>query len=1530
MINYNKNLKPIFLFLFCLILFCGYSQDFYWETPEALSKRNGQFLQSASNGNISAAIWEEAVKKNESEGNIFISMAVHINGDWNVYERISEPIAYAARIPSIASIAVGNDNTILAAYIKNRNTIIILKSIDGGQTFEKKEIISEMYDLLSPYISVLSNGSYMLCISHGAGENFSLYYSLSKDGIEWTDFIEFNTAKKNPRSFLPVHTAAGNTDVIVFQLLDSINDKMLYKLYSSYSPDGGKSWSVPVNITGEDSFQNQRPHILYIEEAKKIYAVWERSSHRSSRSTVVFAELNTVGERVSEIKELSTQRGSVFTPKIILYKGSPVVVWTEEYEKKSALYIAIKNNLQWRVNTVRRINGNLLFAQPFALNDSLQLLWQEGLGTQNIMRVQPDFHTLKPELIPVDFDAKTATGKKKLSVHIRFPYDSSGIAGYAYEWSKNSPPEFIEPIITKLKTESKLTYEPEEDGVWYLGVRICDYAGNWSEMSFVACERDTTPPMPPEFDVLMPDKYGFLNSNTFEISWSKPETDIEGKSELIKGYIKNIQYVEDIKNYKNLLKDAGENILTDDIIQAVLYDKFQLKLNSSKLNGVSEKQRIENYDNGIYALLVAAVDVAGNISKPAVKFFALNKYIPYTLVSNIESRQAKNGIVSISIVGKGFTADGFIEKIYIDADGEAPYDLIFDKNDFTVVNDKLISNIKIDDLNMGKYYVGLLHSARGLYFAKESIFVDDIGNVKFGNYSNNYKYNWELTEPSKTIFYSSTIIVVLIIILFILVFSSVQIIKSLREAVEIKKNAYALLTGGVMSIEKRKQAANLKIRGGGLRTKFVLFSVTLVIAIILALTIPITAILSNREKILLAESLFSRTNVLLESLSLSAKAYLPTKNLLELELLPKQISALNEADFITITGNHINNEKEGYNFVWTTNDDDLSSKIDENEFVTAEFEINSYEFAVVAERVDLLDKEAKEKVGKLAAQIDSLTKDIMEIALHTDKKSVEHRNEIQMVIRQMEEKLNYELTNLSAKGMGSYPEFNPKEFSETVTKYLFYKPVLYREAGNNENFVHGIVYIQISTEDILAKITEAESSIIGTVFYIAVASVVVGIGGSLILASIIVSPIKKLIAHIAVITSTEDKETLADKNIKIKSKDEIGILGATINDMTNSIAEAAATSKDLTIGKEIQKMFLPLNSDSSGKKLTCAEFANDNVEFFGYYEGARSVSGDYFNYIQLDDRYYAIIKCDVAGKGVPAALIMVEVATLFLDYFQDWQFKTHGLKINYLVSRINDLIESRSFKGRFAAFTLCILDSISGEVHFCNAGDNIINIYDAASKKMKEIVLAEVSAAGVFPTSMIDMKGGFKVETIKLNKGDVLFLYTDGIEEAKRLFRNAKLQPIICAEPGLKTDEEHETHTVGQDGEELGKNRICQIIESIFAKSSFQLKKWHNPIDDEEFNFDFTSLDGSLEDAVIGLISIEKIFRMYRDPNANDTNMVKTDKKIDLFLNKHFRQYQTYCANRKPDNNANEYLYYTNIREDQQYDDLTILAIRKK
>ena len=1526
------NLKKSFIKFLNLLIFIAGSlaaKEFYWETPSPLSNKNGQFLKSASNKNISASVWEEVVRSSDSSGLIYISAGVYVNKKWAINERIIPPIPYTADIPSIVSIAVGNDDSILIALVKDRNTISILKSTDYGKTYTVKDITPDISDLLSPQVSVSSDGKYLIFLSHGLNQKFSIFSSSSIDGLNWSPFSELDFVKSTDRIFLPSHTAALDKDVIVFQALDTTANRQTYQLFSSFSSDGGISWSKPVKITDNSNYNNQRPDITYIKEEDSIFLVWEQSPYRREKSSTAFAVLNNKGLPSSSTETLPSQNGSVFSPKVMSYNHKPLVAWSEYFEGKSSVFIARKSDSGWVTDLVRSINGMIFFVNPFFAYENLHIVWQEGAAAAKIIHVEPDYEVGKAQLQPMNFDSKTSEGKQKITIKIKFPADSSGIAGYSYEWSKDAPPEFIEPVIKKLKTDSVLVYEPEEDGLWYLGVRVCDYAGNWSDIVTISYERDIVPPSSPVFDILDLDAEGFLKSNTFNISWKAPEFDIDGKYEsAITGYVWSLSYIGSIEKFKSYLKNLS--FIDDEGIQNLLTDNLKAKINTSALNTTEPKREFINYENGLYALSVSAVDSFGNVGIPAVKYFALNKYIPYTYVADINAEQSIDGSISISIIGKGFSAEGKINQIYIDKDGLAPYDLTIESDSFSILTDQLISGIKLDYLDPGKYYIGLMHSKRGLYFAKNTISFDDIGNIKLGDYGKSYTYNWLLSAADYDVSDYILIIFLLLFIVFIIIFSIFGLIHSAKEAIKIKNEVTVLLSGGAMTFVKEKKLSALKVRGMGLRLKFILFTTTLVISVILTLALPLGFRFSETQERLLAEGLASNTQVLLESLTSGAKAYLPSKNVLELSLLTTQVSALKEANFATITGSHIDNEKLSYNFVWASNDNDIESKIDTPRLIVGESELSLPDLEPVYQNLDKIGQEARENVGELAEEIQSLTNSAMVLALSMDKKSVEKRNEIQAAISQMGEKLNAELNRLSIKGAGSYPEFNSKKLSRDVTNYLFYKPVLYRQTGDKSNFIHGMVYVQVSTKGLIEQIDEAAAELYKIILLISLAALTAGIAGAYILSSIITAPIKKLVRHVAMISVTEDKGLLAGKDVKLKTKDEIGVLGTTINEMTNGLVEAAATSKDLTMGKEIQKMFLPLDLDETGRKLTSGKTIDDNVEFFGYYEGARGVSGDYFDYIKLDDRYYAIIKCDVAGKGVPAALIMVEVATLFLDYFRDWSYKKQGLKIDQVVSRINDLLESRGFKGRFAAFTLCIMDSISGNVHFCNAGDNIINIYDAASKKMKEVVLTEVSAAGVFPTFMIDMKGGFKVETVKLNSGDVLFLYTDGIEEAKRLFRNSKLEPVLCEEPGLEKDAEHETHTVGQDGEELGKPRVCEIIESIFSRSSFSLKKWHNPIENEQFDFDFTNLEGTIEDAVIGLVSVEKIFRMYQDPKATDRDMVQVDKKIDLFLNKHFRQYQTYCGNRVPNTSYNEYLYYTNVREDQQYDDLTILGIKKK
>ena len=98
---------------------------------------------------------------------------------------------------------------------------------------------------------------------------------------------------------------------------------------------------------------------------------------------------------------------------------------------------------------------------------------------------------------------------------------------------------------------------------------------------------------------------------------------------------------------------------------------------------------------------------------------------------------------------------------------------------------------------------------------------------------------------------------------------------------------------------------------------------------------------------------------------------------------------------------------------------------------------------------------------------------------------------------------------------------------------------------------------------------------------------------------------------------------------------------------------------------------------------------------------------------------------------------------------------------------------------------------------------------------------------------------------------------------------------------------------------------------------------------DEELTFDFTSCQGSVKEAVLALISVEKVFRLVPDPSAGEGDRISVDRQVDEFLQTHFEQYGALFAHPVEGPDAAARLF-CRLKEDEQYDDLTILAIRKK
>jgi len=1537
--------RRIFTFLIfsVLILIPALSRDFYWEDPQPVGSSDSRFPVSATNGTSSVILWQEIEKKTADSGNIWLSLRVFSNGQWLVRSRFAGPFTYSGEIPSIASVTIDAHNTIIVSAANGLNTISVFVSRDLGASFSETRLAGESSSVLAPCVFVRSDGGFLLFATRGGQDSFTLVYSRSDSGNDWTPFIPFAPASSKKRAFLPVHSVSGSSDIIVFQAFYEGTGRSSYQLFSSVSNDRGVNWSdaklisnfsEPGSSVGStaanfENYHNQRAQLVNIGATLSL--VWERSLSSAEKYSIYYVTLDSNGVFSTKPEKISSGDGYCYYPDIVALDGTPAVVWFDNRKGVNRIYLARKDGFLWTEMDLSHNSLDAVFGRIANVNNDIEVYWQQSIGKDSyrVVRLAPDRTVQKASLAALNF---TASGKGRsdlVRMSLSLPDDSSGIAGYSLAWGFGVKPDIPEEI-QHLPGDTKMSFVAGQDGPWFLGVRVADYAGNWSDPSYIEYIRDTTPPAPPIIGDSVLDENGFLSSNSFTLSWMPPAEDD------IAGYTTQFVYLAPdtyISALSRLAGGSGESVPSLFDFSAFASAQFHVPPPPSSLQTAKTSMSFSNKDNGIYALSVAAIDSVGNIGKPAVSYYALNKYIAYTYISLVDSKVDETGLMNLSLVGRGFSDGGDVSEIYIDRDGKAPWDRTLSKKDgqFHVNGDRLISGISLNDMEEGSYRIVLLHPVRGLYFSKPLITVTAFGTVKFGDYRYEFVPPWKAAETQRVpIRPDQLLLYVICFFAFIMFFFSIYGISgSARETLTIQKEIQALITGDIMPSEKKKRAVALRKKGIGLRFKLSFFTTALVISVVLIVSIPLGVQFSANQEKTLAQGLQSRVNVLLESLASGARAYLPSQNILELGFLPQQMSALGEASSATITGNSVDGTATGIDFLWATNDAQISKKIDTSAVAYGKSQLSSDENAEIDKRVTVLDTEAANSVGVLSDQITSLTQEGIKLALNTDAASVARRDEIQTITRQLEEKMNLELTRLSVSGMGSWPEYNPLALSRSVTMYVFYKPVMYRQ-GSDTKYVHGTVRVAISTKSLIETVDSDRKALVQTTVFVALIAVLIGVLGALLLASIIISPIRKLASHVEMIRDTEDKEELHGKEIKLSSRDEIGLLGETINDMTHGLVKAAAASKDLTVGKEVQKMFIPLEVDPSGRKLTCGSTIDDKAEFFGYYEGAKGVSGDYFDYIKLDDRHYAIIKCDVAGKGVPAALIMVEVATLFLDYFKDWKYAKNGYKLDYIVSRINDLIESRGFKGRFAAFTLCIFDTLSGDVHFCNAGDNIVHIYDAASRRMKIITLPESAAAGIFPSFMVDMKGGFRVVKQHLNPGDVLFLYTDGIEEAKRLFRTKDMKVHLCEEPGIEKDAPHGNHTVGQDNEEMGPERVNEIIEAVLARKKYSLFKWHNPEENEAFDFDFTLCEGTIEEAILALVSVEKVFRMYRDPSSTDFNRVQVDRKVDIFLNKHFKQYQVYCGNRKDHPEYHEYLYYTNVHEDAQYDDLTILGVRKK
>jgi len=1510
----------------------------FWDNPQTFVNAPARYFQSASNDRRVIVAWQEADATAENEGEIYISLRTSTTAEsWTEIPRAAGPFSFVGEEVRIYSLAVTDDGTGYIAVSAGKQIIDIYRLAPGADTLEKSASISLGGTAVAPTVYIGSDGGLLLfatqdvAIRDTAGriiQTTAIVYSTSDDGNDWQPVRPFvdDEAIRVSLHFLPRHAAFDGIDFVVFQawIADPELNRQSNQLFVKKSADGGESWSPAERLTdfsefvdqterSPGSFNNENAFLYPLED--RMILTWERRID-SPRPQIYYGELNSEGAFISKPESVTQSVRSHRAPRVFEYQGRVYLLWFDNRAGEDHVVLATRIGIVWNdFDLSEDIAGVSQFGTPYLLEDELYILWENRINNRSsIVLLGPDHFAPAPVITARNFNPGERYARDTYSVSWNLPEDSSRIEGFSTLWSQNPddvPPKEVMFGINERFFEDEL----DADGIWYIHVAAKDRAGNWSAPSKLSVFRDTTPPEGVVFSEPELDASGFLISNSYTFSWEDPPDDD------VAGYSYRFQL---------LFSDTQQQFATPVSIQEP----------AAGINLTVPEVSISNRDNGLWALSVSAIDGVGNEGEPETLLFRLDKYVPVTYITTVGTSEDDLGRIEVTILGRGFAAGGNISRIILDADMQGPpWDYVYsiDTGSYRVVDDRTVQGLVLEGLSEGDYWLGVEHPDRGIHFAPRYLAIKPMGKVKFGDFSFRKPVQIFLKAGGRYVVSFSVITAIAITaLLAVLVLFSVQRVAAVtREGRMLKIEVRKLLTEQLPEQRRLQRIAQMKKKGFGLRVKFSLVTMMLVIATVLLVSFPLTIIMTNTQKELLSEGLEDKASIMLESAASSARTYLPdaADQALQLVLIPRLTEGVDETPYLTVTGQGLE-EAPGHNFVWATNDPRISGKIDTPDLELGNSRIIDEISPFIENLASEIEEEASRRVSVLREEVDQLQAQSLEVTLSSETGilTVEQQAQIDSLgdqIKQRRDAITNELLDVGDR-VFTYPEYSVEGLSGDNTDYIFYKPVVYMQQNDNRYF-HGVIRLGISTVKILNQIETATRSLIITTGIIAFLAIGIGIASALILSSIIIRPIRTLARGVEVIRDTEDKEELRSHVIDIKTRDEIAALADTVNQMTIGLAEAAAANKDLILGKDTQKMFTPLILAPDGKrKLTTAEEISSNVEFFGYYEGAKGVSGDYFDFAKLDDKHYAIIKCDVAGKGVPASLIMVEVATIFLDYFRNWSLKSEGIHLEKLVYRINDLVEQRGFQGRFAALLVVIMNVETGATYFCNAGDKFVHIFNAAQGKTETVTLPEAPATGVFPSDMVEMGAGFKQIPHVMKHGDCLLLFTDGVEEDKRYFRNEQFQVITCEEStDLDENGRHGNHGVGENNEEFGIPRIYALVDAIMEGGTFKLEKYHNPIPNEELNFDFSGCEGTIKEVVLAMAALDKVFRLNPDPSAGPNDRIRVDVNIDEFLKAHFLEYSRYFHSPIPDEQFPEYVYFTHLREDDQYDDLTILGVRK-